>query len=112
MSLGRIYGLKLPVVISQVVSSLPIGCSKVIVFQEGAYCIEEVGSREDLCGMEEVVGQADIGMLPPLNTYSPTFGDLSGYFDWVIQCANEIYLIVGISYVGHLVATVGPLNFS
>jgi hypothetical protein len=31
------------------------------------------------CG-EEVVGEVDIGRLPPLNTYSPTSGGLFGAF--------------------------------
>ncbi len=61
-------------------SSLPIGCSKEVVFQESAQCIEEAGSREDLCIAEEVVGEAYIGRLPPLNTYSPTSGGLFGAF--------------------------------
>jgi hypothetical protein len=39
-------------------------------------CNEEVGSREDLCVVEEVEGEADIGRLPPLNTYSPSSGAL------------------------------------
>jgi len=46
-------------------------------------------------------GEAGIGRMPPLNAYSPISGGLSRYSDWVIQCANEIYPIVGISYVGH-----------
>jgi hypothetical protein len=55
------------------------------VFQEGARCIEEVSSREDLCVAEEVVGEPDIGRVPPLNTYSPSSGGLSGYSDWVFS---------------------------
>jgi hypothetical protein len=73
---------------------MPIGCSELVVFQEGAQCIEGAGSREDLCIAEEVVGEANIGGLPPLHTNSPTSRGLSGYSDWVIQCANEIYPIV------------------
>jgi hypothetical protein len=36
----------------------------------------------------------------PLNAYSPASGGL-GYSDWVIQCANEIYPILGMSFAGH-----------
>jgi hypothetical protein len=36
----------------------------------------------------------------PLNAYSPASGGL-GHFDWVIQCANEIYPILGMSIAGH-----------
>jgi len=56
-------------------------------------------------------GEAGIGRVPPLNTYSPTLGGLSEYSDWVIQCANEIYPIVGILYVGHKLQLLALLTF-
>jgi len=49
--------------------------------------------------------------MPPLNAYSPISGGLSGYSDWVIQCANEIYPIVGISYMGHKLQLLALLTF-
>jgi hypothetical protein len=64
-----------------------------------------------LCVTTEMEGEAGIGRLPPLNTYSPTSGDLSGYSEWIIQCANEIYPIVGISYVGHELQLLALLTF-
>jgi len=36
----------------------------------------------------------------PLNAYSLDVGGL-GYSDWVMQSANEIYPIVGMTFVGH-----------
>jgi hypothetical protein len=60
-------------------SSLPIGCSDLVVFQEGAQCNEEESSREDLCVAEGVEGEVEIGRLPPPNTYSPSSGGRSGY---------------------------------
>jgi hypothetical protein len=63
-------------------------------------------SRED-----EEVGVCDAGGPSPLNTYIPTSRGKSGYSDWVIQCANEIYPIVGISYVGHKLQLLGLLTF-
>jgi hypothetical protein len=41
----------------------------------------------------------------------PTSKGLSGYSNWVIQCANEIYPIVGISYVGHKLQLLALLTF-
>jgi hypothetical protein len=61
--------------------------------------------------VEEVVGEADIGRLPPLNTCSPPLGGLSRYSDWVIQCANEIYIIMGILYMGHKLQLLALLTF-
>jgi len=40
----------------------------------------------------------DVGS--PLNAYSPALGGL-GYSEWVMQSANEIYPIVGMTFVGH-----------
>jgi hypothetical protein len=76
-------------------NSLPLECSD-LVFQEGGQLIEEAGSGGDLRVTAEMEGEAGMGRLPLLNTYSPTSGGLSGYSDWVIQSANEIYPIVGI----------------
>jgi hypothetical protein len=45
--------------------------------------------------------EARLGTVSPLNTYSNSEGDLSGYSDWVIQRANAIYPILGISFEGH-----------
>jgi hypothetical protein len=60
---------------------------------------------------EEVGGAADLGTLPPLYSYSPTSWGFLGYFDWVIQCANEIYPIVGISFDGHKLQLLALLTF-
>jgi hypothetical protein len=40
----------------------------------------------------------DVGS--PLNAYSPALGGL-GYSEWVMQRANEIYPIIGMTFVGH-----------
>lgn len=70
-----------------------------VVFQEGDRPIEVAGSGKAVCGSAEMEG--DAGRVSPLNTYSTESGVFSGYSDWVIQCANAIYPIVGISYEGH-----------
>jgi hypothetical protein len=67
-----------------------------VVFQEGAWPIEVAGSGKAVCGWAEMEG--DEGRVSPLNSYSTKSGVFSGYSDWVIQCANAIYTIVGISY--------------
>jgi hypothetical protein len=64
-----------------------------------------------LCVTVEREGEAGIGRMPPLNAYSPISRGLSGYFDWVIQCANEIYPIVGVSYMGHKLQLLALLTF-
>jgi hypothetical protein len=43
-------------------------------------------------------GADDVGS--PINAYSPALGGL-GYSEWVMQSANEIYPIVGMTFVGH-----------
>jgi hypothetical protein len=43
-------------------------------------------------------GADDVGS--PINAYSPAWGGL-GYSEWVMQSANEIYPIVGMTFVGH-----------
>jgi len=43
-------------------------------------------------------GAGDVGS--PINAYSLDLGGL-GYSDWVMQSANEIYPIVGMTFVGH-----------
>ena len=60
---------------------------------------------------EEGAGNFGIGMPSPLNTYAPPLGDMSGYSDWFIQCANEIYPIVGILFVGHKLQLLALLTF-
>jgi hypothetical protein len=40
----------------------------------------------------------DVGT--PFNAYSPASGGL-GHSNWVIQCANAIYPILGMSFAGH-----------
>jgi hypothetical protein len=89
----------------------PFGCSDLVVFQEGDQPIEVAESGEDLCDAAEMEGETGMGRVPPLNTYSPISGGLSGYSNWVIQCANEIYPIVGISYVGHKLQLLALLTF-
>jgi hypothetical protein len=63
-------------------------------------------------GMEEVEVE-DLGSdrHAPLNAYDPKSGNEAGYSDWVIQCASEIYPIVGISYVGHKLQLLALLTF-
>jgi hypothetical protein len=77
----------------------PSGCSEVVVFQEGDRPSEVAGSGEEVCGLEEMKG--DAGRVSPLNSYSTNSGVFSCYSNWVIQCANAIYPIVGVSYEGH-----------
>jgi hypothetical protein len=91
-------------------TSQPSGDSELIVFQEGEQHIEEVGSGRVVCesaamageegldNLAEMEEEAGIDKVFPLNTYSLNSGDFSGYSDWVIQCANQIYPIVGISH--------------
>jgi hypothetical protein len=45
-------------------------------------------------------GGGDVVVGSPLNAYSLDLGGL-GYSDWVMQSANEIYPIVGMTFVGH-----------
>jgi hypothetical protein len=82
---------------------------------EGAGSRKELSIAEEGAGAltvaEEVGGAADLGTLPPLYSYSPTSGGFSGYSDWVIQCANEIYPIVGISFEGHKLQLLALLTF-
>jgi hypothetical protein len=51
-----------------------------------------------LVEFKEGGGAVDVGS--PLNAYSLDLGGL-GYLDWVMQSANEIYPIVGMTFVGH-----------
>jgi hypothetical protein len=51
-----------------------------------------------LVEFKEGGGAGDV--VSPLNTYSLDLGGL-GYSDWVMQSANEIYPIVGMTFVGH-----------
>jgi hypothetical protein len=62
-----------------------------------------------VCVSAELEG--DAGRVSPLNTYSTTSGIFSGYSDWVIQCANVIYPIVGISYEGHKLQLLALLTY-
>jgi len=92
-------------------NSQPSGCSDLVVFQEGDQSIVVAESGKVLCDVAEMEVEASMGRVSPLNTYSPSAGDLSGYSDWVIQCANEIYPIVGISYVNHKLQLLALLTF-
>jgi hypothetical protein len=91
-------------------TSQPSGGLELVVFQEGEQHIEKVGSGKVVCESAAMVGEegldnsaemeeeAGIDRVSPLNTYSLNSGDFSGYSDWVTQCANQIYPIVGISH--------------
>jgi hypothetical protein len=48
----------------------------------------------------EKVEDAGTSRVPPLNAYSPV-SEGEGYSDWVLQHANDIYPIVGMTYMGH-----------
>jgi hypothetical protein len=48
--------------------------------------------------VDVVEREGSVGSVSLLNTYANLEGDLSGYSDWVIQRANEIYPILGISF--------------
>jgi hypothetical protein len=60
---------------------MPLGCSEFVMFQKGVQLNGEADNRGDLCIAVEVEGEAGIGRLPPLNTFSSTSGGLSGYSD-------------------------------
>jgi hypothetical protein len=63
----------------------------------------EASSGNHLRGAELVefkVGEKAEDAGTPLNAYSPASGGL-GHSDWVIQCANEIYPILGMSFASH-----------
>jgi len=63
----------------------------------------EASSGNHLGGAELVefkVGEKAEDAGTPLNAYSPASGGL-GHSDWVIQCANEIYPILGMSFASH-----------
>jgi hypothetical protein len=92
-------------------NSPPSGCSDLVVFQEDVQPIVVVERGKVFCEVAEMEGEASSGRVSPLNTYSPSEGDLSGYSDWVIQCANEIFPIVGISYEGHKLQLLDFLAF-
>jgi hypothetical protein len=64
-----------------------------------------------LSRQEEGARDFGIGRPSPLNTYAPPSGGMPGYLDWVIQCANEIYPIVGILFVGHKLQLLALLTF-
>ena len=97
--------------------SIGLGCSELVEIRGAGQFVGEEGRSvetrdeahifgdEDSVGRmsreDEGVGVCDASWPSPLNTYVPTSGCESGYSDWFIQCANEIYPIVGISYVGH-----------
>jgi hypothetical protein len=50
--------------------------------------------------VEFTVGEEAEDVGTPLNAYSPASGGL-GHSDWVIQCANAIYPILGMSFASH-----------
>jgi hypothetical protein len=47
------------------------------------------------------VGIGDVNGPSHLNSYDPNAGGVPGYSEWVVQRTNEIYPIVGISFMGH-----------
>ncbi|KAE8038388.1 hypothetical protein FH972_010907 [Carpinus fangiana] len=80
-------------------SELPVVCSSIDICQ-GASGMVEAGTE-----VGNLVSHA------PLNSYVPSSGGGSGYSDLVVQCANEIYPIVGISFVGHKLQLLALLTF-
>jgi hypothetical protein len=48
-----------------------------------------------VCILDGLVGESREALYPPLCTYSSTVVGKPGYSDWVVQCAKEIYPIVG-----------------
>jgi len=63
------------------------------------------------CLAVELDGEFSKGRSSSLNTYSPNLVGESGHSDWVIQCAKQIYLIVGISYVSNKLQLLALLIF-
>jgi hypothetical protein len=61
--------------------------------------------------VDVVEREGSVGSVSPLNTYANSKGDLSGYSDWVIQRANEIDPILGISFEGHKLQLLDFLSF-
>ena len=55
--------------------------------------------------------EEEFGRHIPLKAYDSNSGQEAGYSDWVIQCASEIYPIVGISHVGHKLQLLALLTF-
>ena len=80
-------------------SELRVGCST-IDFCHGASSLAEAGTE-----VGNLVNHV------PLNSYMPSSGGESDYSDWVVQCAKEIYPIVGISFVGHKLQLLALLSF-
>jgi len=61
--------------------------------------------------VDVVEREGRVGAVSSLNTYTNSEGDLSGYSDWVIQRANEICPILGISFEGHKLQLLDFLSF-
>jgi len=87
------------------------GCSDLIEFQEGDQHKTAADSGKVLREMDVVESEGRVGAVSPLNTYTNAKGDLSGYSDWVIQRANEICPILGISFEGHKLQLLDFLSF-
>jgi hypothetical protein len=92
-------------------NSQQTGCSDLVVFQEGDQPNAVADSGKVFWGVDVVEREGSVGSVSPLNTYANSEGDLSGYSDWVIHRANEIYPILGISFEGHKLQLLDFLSF-
>jgi hypothetical protein len=92
-------------------NSQPTGCSNLVMFQEGDQHKTVVDSGKVPWDVDVVEREGRVGVVSPLNTYTNSEGDLSGYSDWVIQRANEICPILGISFEGHKLQLLDFLSF-
>jgi hypothetical protein len=92
-------------------NSQPTGCSDLVVFQEGDQHKTVADSGKVLWEVDVVEREGRMGAVSPLNTYTNSEVDLSGYPDWVIQRANEICPILGISFEGHNLQLLDFLSF-
>jgi hypothetical protein len=92
-------------------NSQPNGCSDLVVFQEGDQPKAVADSGKVLRDVDVGEREGRVGSVSPLNTYTNSEGELSGYSDWVIQRANEIYPILGISFEGHKLQLLDFLSF-
>jgi hypothetical protein len=80
-------------------------------FQEGDQPKVVADSGKVLCDVDVGEREGRVGSVSPLNSYTNLDGDLSCYSDWVIQRANEIYPILGISFKGHKLQLLDFLSF-
>jgi len=92
-------------------NSQPTGCSDLVVFQEGDQPKAVADSGKVLCDVDVGEREDRVRSVSPLNSYTNSEGDLSGYSDWVIRRANEIYPILGISFEGHKLQLLDFLSF-